>query len=36
MYLDVTSSNFDSEKIHEDYIFSWQDILQIFLGESKD
>ena len=33
---DVTSANFNSEKIHEDDIFVRQDILQFFSGESKD
>ena len=38
-YFDITSANFaklDSEKVHEDQIFSQQDILQFFSGESKD
>ena len=38
-YFDVTSGNFaklDSEKVHEDEIFSQLDILQFFSGESKD
>ena len=33
---DVTSVNFNSEKIHEDDIFVRQDILQFSSGESKD
>ena len=33
---DVTSVNFNSEKVHEDDIFVRQDILQYFSGESKD
>ena len=33
---DITSVNFDSEKVHEDDIFVRQDILQFFSGESKD
>ena len=32
-YFDVTSgNNFDSEKVHKDDIFSWQNILQISSG----
>ena len=33
---DITSVNFNSEKVHEDDIFVRQDILQFFSGESKD
>ena len=33
---DITSVNFNSEKVHEDDIFVGQDILQFFSGESKD
>ena len=33
---DITSINFNSEKVHEDDIFVRQDILQFFSGESKD
>ena len=33
---DITSVNFNSEKVHEDDIFIRQDILQFFSGESKD
>ena len=34
---DITSVNFNSEKVHEDDIFGRQDILlQFFSGESKD
>ena len=33
---DVTSVNFNSEKVHEDDIFVRQDILQLFSEESKD
>ena len=33
---DITSVNFNSEKVHEDDIFVLQDILQFFSGESKD
>ena len=33
---DITSVNFNSEKVHEDEIFVRQDILQFFSGESKD
>ena len=32
----ITSVNFNSEKVHEDDIFVRQDILQFFSGESKD
>ena len=35
-HYDITSVNFNSEKAHEDGIFVRQDILQFFLGESKD
>ena len=32
-YFDVTSgNNLDSEKVHEDEIFGWQNILQFFSG----
>ena len=34
--VDVTSVNFNSEKIHEDNIFGRQDISQFFSGVSKD
>ena len=33
---DITSVNFNSEKVHEDDIFVWQDILQFFSEESTD
>ena len=33
---DITSVNFNSEKLHEDDIFVRQDILQFFSGESND
>ena len=33
---DVTSVNVNSKKVYEDEIFSRQDILQFFSGESKD
>ena len=33
---DVTSVQFNSEKVHEDDIFVRQDILQFFSEESKD
>ena len=33
---DVTSVNFNSKKVDEEEIFSRQDILQFFSGESKD
>ena len=33
---DITSVNFNSEKVHEDDIFVRQDILQFFSEESKD
>ena len=35
-YYDVTSVDFNSKKFHVDKIFSLQDILQFFLGVSKD
>ena len=35
-HYDITSVNFNSEKIHEDDIFVQQDTLQFFSGESKD
>ena len=34
--VDVTSVNFNSKNVYEDEIFSQQDILQFFSGESKD
>ena len=34
-WIDVTSVNFNSKKIHEDEIFCRQDILQFFSGEFK-
>ena len=34
--VDVTSVNFNSKKVYEDEIFSQQDILQFFSGESKE
>ena len=34
--MDITSVNFNSEKVHGDDIFVQQDILQFFSGESKD
>ena len=33
---DITSVNFNSEKVHEDDIFVRQDILQFLSAESKD
>ena len=33
---DITSVNFNSEKVHEDDIFVQQDIYQFFSRESKD
>ena len=33
---DITSVNFNSEKVDEDDIFVRQDISQFFSGESKD
>ena len=33
---DITSVNFNSEKVHQDDIFVRQDILQFFSEESKD
>ena len=33
---DITSVNFNSEKVHEDDIFVRQDILLYFSAESKD
>ena len=35
-WVDVTSGNFNSEKVNEDEIFGRQDILQFFSGEFKD
>ena len=35
-WVDVTSVHFNSKKVYEDEIFSRQDILQFFSGESKD
>ena len=35
-WVDVTSVNFNSKKVHEDEIFGRQDILQFFSGEFKD
>ena len=35
-YFDITSSNFDSEKVHGDYIFGRQDLLYFFSGKFKD
>ena len=35
-WVDVTSVDFNSKKIHEDKIFDRQNILQFFSGVSKD
>ena len=35
-WVDVTSVNFNSEKVLEDKIFGWQDILQFFSWASED
>ena len=34
-WFDVTSINFNSQKVHEDKIFEWQDILQLLSRGSK-
>ena len=36
LYIDVTSVDFNSTKIHEDKIFDRQNILQFFSRVSKD
>ena len=35
-WVDITSVNFNSKKVHEDEIFGRQDILQFLSGEFKD
>ena len=35
-WVDVTSVNFNSKKVHEDEVFDRQDILQFFSDVSKD
>ena len=35
-WVDVTSVNFNSKKVHEDEVFDRQDILQFFSDLSKD
>ena len=32
----TSSNNFDCEKVHENDIFEWQDVLHFFSEESKD